>query len=120
MAAHSGKIIWRQSTLVRTVGFTIPANHLERGVRFRSRRQMPVLAGSGDSVRDIVGSVRQLRIDRGRLTGSLRWCDDQAAAAVRAKYDAGILSLNLEIVEMGGGTWQPICARLKRASEGTE
>lgn len=139
MAAHSGQIIWRQSTLVRTVGFTIPPNHLERGVRFRSRRQMPVLTNLGDSVRDIVGSVRQMRIDRGRLTGQLRWCDDAPAAAVRAKFEAGNLRLNLEIVELSvcvlkrgeefcghrGPTtvvceWQPICARLVASSGGAE
>ena len=103
-------LIWRQSTLIRSVEFVIPSNHLASGCRFRARNQMPVLAGLGCSVRDIVGSVRHLRVDRGKLTGSLRWCDDSEAAISREKFNSGVLRLNLETVEFA------ICA-LKRGEE---
>ena len=100
MAGHSQpKMIWRQSTLIRSVELPLESNLILSGCRFRQRRQMPVLAGPTESVRDIVGSIRNLAIRRGALCGNLRWCSDSAAIATQAKLDSGVLQFRLDVAE---------------------
>lgn len=94
------QMIWRQSALIRSIELAIPSNHMASGVRYRVRNQMPVLAGNGCSVRDIVGSIRQLKITRDKLQGSLRWCADSHADVSRLKFESGFLQLKLETCEL--------------------
>lgn len=93
------QMIWRQAAIVRSVEFSLESNLILSGCRFRPRRQMPVVAGGGESVRDIVGSVRDLAIRRGTLCGNLRWCSDQSAKETRAKFDSGTLRFRLDVAE---------------------
>lgn len=100
MAGHSQpKMIWRQSTLIRSVELPLESNLILSGCRFRQRRQMPVLAGPAESVRDIVGSIRNLALRRGVLCGNLRWCSDPAALAIQSKFDSGTLRFRLDVAE---------------------
>jgi hypothetical protein len=95
----SKEMIWRQSTLIRSIELPLEANLILSGCRFRQRRQMPVLAGPAESVRDIVGSIRNLAIRNGVLCGNLRWCSDSAALATQAKFDSGTLRFRLDVAE---------------------
>lgn len=93
------QMIWRQATLVRSVELPLESNLILSGCRFRQRRQMPVLAGPAESVRDIVGSIRNLAIRNGGLCGNLRWCSDSAALAIQSKFDSGTLRFHLDVAE---------------------
>ena len=97
MAVES-QMIWRQAQFVRTVEFEIPNNFVQHGIRFRRLKQIPVVAG-GDSVNDIVGSIRGLAIRNGKLCGNLRWCSDAEAKAIQAKFDSGSLRMRLDSYE---------------------
>lgn len=90
----------RPQSLVESVAFDIPSTSLPEGCQFRKVNQMPVLAGLGCSVRDVVGSVRKLRIAGSKLVGWLRWCDDEKSKALRGKYKAGLLTLRMETVDL--------------------
>jgi hypothetical protein len=96
---QSQKMIWRQAALIRSVELQLPQDLIISGCRFRPKRQLPVVSGMAATVRDIVGSIRDLAIRRGVLCGNLRWCSDPAAKQVQAKYDAGILVFRLNIAE---------------------
>jgi len=99
MQKTSPQLIWRQAALVRSVELPLESNLILSGCRFRPKRQMPVLAGPAESVRDIVGSIRNLAIRRGVLCGNLRWCSDSTALATQAKFDSGTLSFRLDVAE---------------------
>ena len=96
--AVENAMIMRQVQVVRTVEFEIAANYVQHGVRFRRLKQIPVVAG-GDSVNDIVGSIRGLAIRNGKLCGNLRWCSDAEAKAIQAKFDSGSLRMRLDSYE---------------------
>jgi hypothetical protein len=99
MQKTSPQLIWRQAALVRSVELPVESNLILSGCRFRQKRQMPVLAGPAESVRDIVGSIRNLVIRRGVLCGNLRWCSDPAALATQAKFNSGVLRFQLDVTE---------------------
>lgn len=116
--AKTSALIWRQIQPVRSVDIKLPVNVLESGVRFRPKRQMPILAGSALTVRDIVGSIRNLKIQAGTIRGDVRWCSDDAAQAVKSKVESGVLRFRLDIVELelSGNTikrWMPTSATLE-------
>jgi hypothetical protein len=93
------QLILRQAALIRSVELPLASNLILSGCRFRPKRQMPVLAGPAESVRDIVGSVRNLAIRNGVLCGNLRWCSDPAALANQSKFDSGVVRLQLDVAE---------------------
>lgn len=93
------QLILRQAALIRSVELPLASNLIFSGCRFRQKRQMPVLAGPAESVRDIVGSIRNLAIRNGALCGNLRWCSDPAALATQAKFDSGTLRFHLDVAE---------------------
>lgn len=99
MQGTKPQLIWRQAALVRSVELPLESTWILSGCRFRPKRQMPVLAGPAESVRDIVGSVRNLAIRRGVLCGNLRWCSDPAALAIKSKFDSGTLRFRLDVSE---------------------
>lgn len=99
-ATQTRQMIWRQIQPVRSVDLSLPVNVLESGVRFRTKRQMPILADGDVSVRNIVGSVRNLKIQAGMIHGDVRWGSDTAAQALKSKLESGVLRLRLDIVEL--------------------
>jgi hypothetical protein len=113
------QMIWRQVTPVRSVTFTLGNQLMLSGCRLRHRNQMPVVTGGQDqTVRAVVGSIRELTIRNGALCGNLRWASDPEAQAVREKYEAGILRFQLDVVELevSGSTvtrWMPVGAILE-------
>lgn len=93
-------LIWRAVTTVRSVELPLTGNVVESGVRFRWRRQVPIVADGGVSVRGIVGSVRNLKVERGILRGDVRWGSDKAAQTIKNKVEDGHLRFRLDITEL--------------------
>ena len=67
---------------------------LMSGVEFRTdKRQLPIVDSYDTStVRNIVGSVRNIRVDGTRLIGEVYWASDAEAQAIAAKWAEGHLS----------------------------
>lgn len=66
---------------------------LMSGIIYRAKRRQVCLLDSGNrqTIKAVVGSVRELRIEGDALVGTLRWARDDASQIVRAKYQAGDL-----------------------------
>ncbi len=75
----------------------LPRGVLPAGCEFRLFRQIPLMAGSENSVRNIVGSCRHMRVDSGTFRGELAWASDDAAVRYRESVDAGHLAYELNI-----------------------
>jgi hypothetical protein len=66
---------------------------LMSGIHYRANRRQVCLLDSGNrqTIKGVVGSVRELRVEGDALIGTLRWARDAASQIVRAKYQAGDL-----------------------------
>lgn len=81
------------------------------GIQFRNDRKALPLVDSGDvsSVRNIIGSVRNIRIDRGQLLGDVVFARDAKAQAVAQKFQDGhlndfsVISSPIELLEVQSG-----------------
>ena len=131
---HPSKMIWRRAAIVRdrTLDLTpmIPPRLLltRSCVEFRPIGRLPVIAPDyvgRTTVRDIVGSLRNLRLEHCRLTGTLRWASDEHARSVQRGYESGDLVFRFEyfvMEEMESGQpgltlatrWQPVLLQLRR------
>lgn len=76
----------------------LPRGVLPAGCEFRLIPQIPLMAGSENSVRNIVGSCRHMRVDSRTFRGELTWASDQAAVRYRESVDAGHLAFELNTV----------------------
>jgi len=52
-------------------------------------RRVPLVDVDRSTVRNVVGSVTNIRVDRGRLLGELSWARGQRARDTEAKYNDG-------------------------------
>jgi hypothetical protein len=131
---QSKAMIWRQATLIRsqTLDLTpmVPPELLlyQGSIVFRTAGRIPVLEPDyfgKISVRSIVGSLRNLRLEHLRLTGVLRWASDDDAKSIQRAFEAGDLVPRLEyfvLEQMDSGRaglmlatkWQPVSIQLRR------
>ena len=58
-------------------------------MRQHAKGAVPLLVGDGSTVRDIIGSIRQLKVIDRQLFGSIMFASDPAAKAVAAKWQDG-------------------------------
>ena len=127
-------LIWRKSLLIRseTLDLTpmLPADLLlcRSCVAFRPTGRLPILepAYTGKiTVRSVVGSLRNLRLEHQRLTGVLRWASDDHAKSVQRAFESGDLVPRFEyfvLERMDSGRpgltlatkWQPVAIQLRR------
>lgn len=89
---------------------------LSAGVEFRLvGKKTPLLYGTGETVRNIIGSIREIRIDRGQVLGDVYFASDRAAKEVERQYQSGALSritvtsIPFELISIPiGVTWKGI------------
>lgn len=108
---------------------------LMSGCVFRGDRRQISLTDYGNtkSVQSVIGSVRQLRVEHGKLMGNVYFASDTAAQAMRQKYvDGHITTIDVDVdildgIELREGEtnrgytgpcllatqWRPLVARLK-------
>lgn len=126
-------LIWRQALIHnRTIDLTslIPQELLisRQCVVFRQTGRIPIQAPryfDKPTVRQVVGSIRYMRIEHVRLTGTLCWASDEQARDVQRAFESGELVPRLEyfaLERMDSGRpglelitrWQPVAIQLRR------
>ena len=98
--ARRGIIRREIATRIRhPVRVQIPGECLPSGFTLRALPQMPVIAGSGNTVRNVVGSARKLRlVDIDFLQAEIAWATDHDASRWREGFDRGDYGLGLEVI----------------------
>lgn len=91
---------------------------LMNGIEWRdpTRRQLPIVdSHNRDSVRNIFGSIRNLRIDGRKLVGEVVWAGDDKSQEIARKWqddhlrDFSVTAAPIEILEVRRGeTWRNV------------
>lgn len=89
---------------------------LMSGIEWRDskRKQLPIVdSHNRDSVRNIFGSIRNLRVDGKKLVGEVAWASDKKSQEIASKWqddhlrDFSITAAPIEILEVRRGeTWK--------------
>ncbi len=91
---------------------------LMSGIQWRDpkRRQLPIVdTHNRDSIRNVFGSIRNLRVDGRRLIGEVAWASDERSQAIAGKWQDGhltdfsITAAPIEVLRVEAGqVWQSI------------